>query len=102
MRGHPEVLQVVGAPVVDLKGKWKWPCKGIRRQYWKIHYADMPTGHARVDVEKCFVADSTSGTRVLRSDIASKLARSTLKRGRSMHGSILVEIDLLLKFVKFD
>lgn len=81
---------VLGFPVVETTGAWRWPAS-LRRRFWKLEYRaagpQLP-GAAR----GCREAASTSGTRLYRPGLLRQLLASA---GAPDAASLLVELDLL-------
>lgn len=96
----PEALAVAGLPRVGGDGRWAWPLRRVRRQYWKLQYDAYPTGAARRllhgrGAELCHGGDALGGSRVYRpAALEALLPGLAPPRGGAGGAAWLVNLDL--------
>eukprot|EP00927_Polykrikos_kofoidii_P048737 TRINITY_DN42952_c0_g1_i1.p1 TRINITY_DN42952_c0_g1~~TRINITY_DN42952_c0_g1_i1.p1 ORF type:complete len:1013 (+),score=129.43 TRINITY_DN42952_c0_g1_i1:60-3098(+) len=96
MRQRPDTFaSIVGFPVVDPAGLWRWPVRRLRHEFWKLRYEPYPTGHS-LAIGYCVGGDTTSGTRVYRGSFLRELLTEIgSDAGDETGANLLVELDLL-------
>lgn len=113
---HWEV-SVAGMPCINSSHIWNWPVHRVRHKFWKLSYEEYATGHETSPFmplsQFWAVGDTTSGTRVYRTQVLATLMRSLAEREKEYpsmlppqaeeeapfrHASeVFVELDLLAK-----
>eukprot|EP00930_Biecheleria_cincta_P090875 TRINITY_DN8035_c0_g1_i2.p1 TRINITY_DN8035_c0_g1~~TRINITY_DN8035_c0_g1_i2.p1 ORF type:complete len:602 (+),score=72.57 TRINITY_DN8035_c0_g1_i2:303-2108(+) len=93
-------MRIVGAQTLSGARHHWWPARRVKMSGWHATFEVPPGGSLFDNVEGCFAADTTSGTRVYASGVFDELLDLTTSHTSDFHvdrqydSSLLVELDL--------